>query len=171
LTTASGPGANSATLAVDDAGYFQDGTWGSDQARGSLHPDWIAIGTVWDTVRITAIEYTTNTITLAAPMTWSDDARVWLYRRADGEVVLSGTAPDYGANEYVFESGATMRNGSPVLQCPSQGSTALHDILGRYAGTITGRTLKHTGRSLSTGVYITRTSTNGYAGKAVFMKF
>ena len=63
--------ANNTTLVVADAMYFQDGTWGSDLARGvTFFPDWIAIGTVTNTVQISSINYATNTITLASPMTW-----------------------------------------------------------------------------------------------------
>lgn len=174
LTKASGPGSNSTTLAVDDARYFQDGTWGSDLAGESLHPDWIAIGTVSDTVRISSIDYNTNTIALAYPMTWSADARVWLYKKSDGEVVLAGTAPDYGANEYVFESASTMRNTAAVLQCSWRGATVVHDILGRYAGTTTGIRLKLRRRALRTGVYgvyIVGSSRNGHSRKAVLIGF
>lgn len=103
LTLASGSGDNNVTLHVDgnDSLYFQDGTWGSDLARGvTLFPDWIAIGTVTNTVQISSIDYATNTITLASPMTWADDAPIWLYKKSDGAIVLYGSAPDYGAYEY-----------------------------------------------------------------------
>jgi hypothetical protein len=102
LTTASGAGASSTALVVADAMYFQDGSWGSDLARGvTLFPDWIAIGTVGNVVQVSSINYSTNTITLASPMTWSDGASVWLYKKSDGAVVLSGSAPDLGASEYI----------------------------------------------------------------------
>src|ERR1017187_1390880 len=77
LTQAKGVGANSTTLVVDDAMYFQDGTWGSDLARGvTFFPDWIAIGTVGNTIQISSINYATNTITLASPASWSDRANI-----------------------------------------------------------------------------------------------
>jgi hypothetical protein len=102
LTTAVGAGAGSSTLIVADALYFQDGTWGSDLARGvTFFPDWIAIGTVGNTVQISSINYGTNTITLASPKTWTDGARIWLYKKSDGAVVLAGAAPDFGASEYL----------------------------------------------------------------------
>lgn len=98
LTLANGAGTNSTTLVVDDALFFQDGTWGSDLARGvTFFPDQIAIGTVGNTVAISSINYSTNTITLAAQKTWSDNAPVWLYKDSSGNVVLNGTAPNYGA--------------------------------------------------------------------------
>jgi len=96
-----GAKANSIVLAVSDALYFQDGTWGSDLARGvSLFPDWIAIGNVENIVAIRSIDYESNTITLAAPKSWSDGAPIWLYRKSDGTVVLRGSAPDFGASEF-----------------------------------------------------------------------
>lgn len=101
LTQANGTGSNSTTLIVDDAMYFQGGIWGSDLARGvTLFPDWIAIGTVTNVVQIVSINYNTNTLTLASPKSWSNRAPIWLYKKSDGSVVLVGTAPDYGANEF-----------------------------------------------------------------------
>jgi hypothetical protein len=101
LTQANGVGSNSKTLTVDDALYFQDGTWGSNLARATFQADSIAIGTVSNTVQISSINYDTNTITLASPKTWSNDAPVWLYKNSSGQVVFRGSAPDIGAHEYV----------------------------------------------------------------------
>lgn len=102
LTLANGSGSNSTTLVVDDSLYFQDGTYGSDLVQGvSIFPDWIAIGTVGNTVQISSINYATHTITLASAKTWSDNAPIWLYKKSDGAVVLAGSAPDYGASEYI----------------------------------------------------------------------
>jgi hypothetical protein len=111
LTTATNAGTNSTTLTVADALYFQDGTWGSDLSRpaaglgGTMQADWIAVGTVNNIVRIGSVTYGTynnpaGTITLASPMTWSNGAHIWLYKKSDGAVVLAGAAPDYGASEY-----------------------------------------------------------------------
>ena len=81
--------------------YFQDGTWGSDLARGvSFFPDWIAIGAVTNVVQISRIDYSTNTITLASPMLWADGAPIWLYKKSDGAKVLVGAGPDLGASEF-----------------------------------------------------------------------
>jgi hypothetical protein len=55
---------------------------------------------VGNTALITAIDYTTNSITLAAGVTRNDGDSVWLYKKSDNAVVLVGTAPDAGANEY-----------------------------------------------------------------------
>jgi len=95
LTQANGSGNASTTLVVDDALFFQDGTWGSSLA--TLDADWIAIGTINNVVQISSINYAINTITLASPMTWADDAPIWLYKDSDGDIVLNGTAPNYGA--------------------------------------------------------------------------
>jgi len=102
LTTTTNAGNNVTNLSVSDALFFQDGSWGSDLARGdTLFPDWIAIGTVSNVVQISSINYSTNTITLASPMNWGSGDRVWLYKKSDGKRVLYGSAPDYGAYPYV----------------------------------------------------------------------
>lgn len=101
LTTANGAGNSSKTLIVDDVLYFQDGTWGSDLAKGITYfPDWIAIGSISNVVQISYINYENNTIILDSPMTWADNAPIWLYKNSSGEIVLYGRAPDYGAYEY-----------------------------------------------------------------------
>ena len=116
LTTATNSGTGSTTLTVADALYFQDGTWGSDLARasaglgGTMQADWIAIGAVSNVVKISSVAYGTynnpaGTITLATPMTWSNGAPIWLYKKSDGAVVLYGAAPDYGASEYAGAAG------------------------------------------------------------------
>jgi len=98
LTLANGSGSSSTSLVVDNAMFFQDGTWGSSLA--SLDADWIAIGTVSNIVEISSINYGTDTITLASAMTWSDNDDIWLYSKSDGIRVLYGSAPDQGAHEY-----------------------------------------------------------------------
>jgi hypothetical protein len=101
LTLAKGSGSGSTSLTVGNALFFQDGTWGSDLARGvTLFPDWIAIGTVDNVVKISSINYNTNVITLASPMTWADNAKIWLYKNSSGVRVLYGRAPDIGAHEF-----------------------------------------------------------------------
>ena len=66
----------------------------------NVNADWIAIGTVSNVVQISSINYSTNTITLASAMTWSNNDSVWLYKNSSGEQVLYGSAPDQGAHEY-----------------------------------------------------------------------
>jgi xanthosine utilization system XapX-like protein len=97
LTLALAAGADSTALQVADALYFQDGSWGS--ALSDVKPDWIAIGSVNTIGEIAAVNYATNTITLATPMTWATGAPVWLYRDSSGRRVLYGNAPDIGAYE------------------------------------------------------------------------
>lgn len=109
LTTTSASGSSSTTLVVNDAMYFQDGSWAPP---GKINADWIAVGTVGNTVQISSINYRTNTITLASPISWSNGASVWLYKKSDGTIVLVGNAPDQGASE--FSSGV----GSPPPGAP-----------------------------------------------------
>ena len=121
LTTATNSGANSTTLTVADALYFQDGTWGSDLAGasaglgGTMQADWIAISSVTNVVQIASVSYgaynnPAGTIKLASPMTWNSGDRIWLYKKSDGAVVLAGAAPDYGASEYT----SSTKTGSTV---------------------------------------------------------
>lgn len=86
------------SLVVEDAQFFQDGTWGS--SLSDIQPDWIAVGTVGNVVQIASIDYSTDTITLANGITRSDGQSVWLYKKSDGTRVLYGSAPDQGAFEY-----------------------------------------------------------------------
>ena len=130
LTTATNSGSNSTVLTVADALYFQDGTWGSSLARasaglgGTFQADWIAIGTVSNVVQISSITYGTynnpaGTITLASPMTWSNGAPIWLYKKSDGTQVLYGAAPDMGASEYGSGGGGgatTFSSGKPSFK-------------------------------------------------------
>lgn len=112
LTTTMNSGSGATAMTVADAMYFQDGTWGSDLSKlsaglgGTLQPDWICVGTVSNCAQLSAVTYGTNTapagtLTLASPLTWSNSAPVWLYRKSDGSIVLNGSAPDYGASEYI----------------------------------------------------------------------
>ncbi len=100
LTQATQAGTNTTTLVVEDALYFQDGSWGS--SLSNIKADWIAVGTVGNVVKIQSINYATNVITLAKPMTWNAQAGVWLYSDSRGKRVLFGTAPDIGAHEYDY---------------------------------------------------------------------
>ena len=89
LTTASGSGSNSTSLAVGNAHGFQPG-WAGVQA------DWIRIGAS-TAVQISSINYSTNVITLASPVTWASGAPIYLYKNSNGTVVLPGNAPNVGA--------------------------------------------------------------------------
>ena len=115
LTQANGSGNNSTALIVDDALYFQYGERGS--SLSNIQADWIAIGTVSNVVQISSINYSTKTITLTSPMTWSNNASIWLYKDSTGNIVLSGSAPDIGAHEYIPTGPdiypPSLSNGSP----------------------------------------------------------
>jgi hypothetical protein len=109
LTQAKGGGTDCKTLIVDDALFFQDGTWGSALTHGVTHfPDCIAIGRVANAVRIASIDYAKKTITLATPTTWADKAKIWLFSDSSGRHTLIGTAPDIGAHEYRPPSSARL---------------------------------------------------------------
>jgi len=96
LTTAVGTGSNSTTLVVADADYFQDGM---GLTAVGVQADWIRIGTSTN-VQISAINYSTNTITLANPVSWSGGTSVYLYKNSKGDTVLFGNNPEIGAFAY-----------------------------------------------------------------------
>jgi MYXO-CTERM domain-containing protein len=92
----SDPGSGT-SLVVDDAHFFQPG-WAGTSA------DWVAIGAVDRVVEIRAIDYPTNTITLANAVPRAAGDPVWLYKDSSGRVVLYGAAPDIGAFEFADSS-------------------------------------------------------------------
>ena len=91
------------TLYVDEAGFFQDGSWGS--SLSSMSADFICVGTVSNCVQISSINYSTDVITLVSSISRNDADDVWLYKDSDGDIVLLGSAPDQGA--YEFDPGVT----------------------------------------------------------------
>lgn len=86
LTTAVGGGSSSTSLVVADAGYFSDG-------YGLIPGDLIQVtgATPATPVSVTAVNYATNTLTLASPRTWTTGASLAL--------AWQGAAPDMGAWE------------------------------------------------------------------------
>jgi hypothetical protein len=86
------------SLVVVDSRMFQDGWAG-------VEPDSIAVGSVESVAKIVSIDYSTNTITLATPISRSPGSPVWLVSNSSGTRVLFGGAPDIGAFEY---GGATL---------------------------------------------------------------
>lgn len=98
LTEAVGSANNSNTLVVTDALYFQDGSWGPGYA--GVQADFISVGKTSDSVRISSVNYGTNTLTLSRPMTWSNGDKIWLFKDSRGNNTLVGSAPDLGAFEY-----------------------------------------------------------------------
>ncbi len=109
LTTAVGSGAISTSLTVSDAGFF---SWG--YGIPNVQPDWIRIGPS-TTVQISSINYSTNVITLASPVSWSSGAPVYLYKNSSGAIALNGANPDMGA----FPSGSTSGGGSQLPLPPT----------------------------------------------------
>lgn len=93
LTTVAVADTGTGTSLVVNAAYMFQPGW------GGASPDWIAVGTVGNTVEIASIDYDTNTITLANSISREDADPVYLYKDSDGTVVLYGTAPDIGAYE------------------------------------------------------------------------
>lgn len=94
LTTTVNAGSSSTSLVVTAAYAFQPGWAG-------VNPDKIAIGSVSNAALISSIDYTTNTIVLATPLSWEVGATVWLHSDSSGKRVLFGTKPDIGAFEYL----------------------------------------------------------------------
>ena len=98
-TVASGDSGSGTSLVVNDAAYFQDG-YGLSNAYSTVQGDCISVTTVGNHVCITAVNYSTNTLTLASSITRSSGDSVWLYSKSDGVQVLTGSAPDMGAHPY-----------------------------------------------------------------------
>ena len=97
LTTVTVADTGSGTsLIVSDASYFQDGSYAPP---GKSSADWIAVGTVGNTVQISSISG--NTITLSNSISRNDGDSVWLYKKSDGAAVFIGDAPDAGAHEFL----------------------------------------------------------------------
>ncbi|MBN2191822.1 MAG: hypothetical protein JW751_03315 [Polyangiaceae bacterium] len=84
LTEAAEDGQASTTLRVDDAGYFIDG-------YGIVGPDLIQLEGQTRAVSIAAVDYGTDTLTLAEPLSWSAGDGVSLPYR--------GARPDQGLHE------------------------------------------------------------------------
>ncbi len=100
-TVAASGGANSTSMVVDDAYFFCDGF-------GITDGDLIKIGPTAP-VRITGINYSTNTLTLAAPRSWNTGEGVHL--------AFDGAMPDIGAVEY--NSGSIQPPEAPTLTGPA----------------------------------------------------
>jgi hypothetical protein len=87
------------SLAVTDAGFFQDG-----YGIPTVQADWIRVGPT-AAVQIASIDYNTNTITLATPISRSPGDPVYLYKDSTGRQVLLGSAPDIGAYQFTGGGG------------------------------------------------------------------
>lgn len=94
LTTVNGTITSSATLVVANADYF----W-ADTTIAGVQADCIRVSS-WSNapVCISSINYATNTLTLASPISATTGDSVWLYSKSDGKIVATDTtAPDMGA--------------------------------------------------------------------------
>jgi len=109
-TVASGDSGSGTSLVVSDATFFQDG-YGLSNAYSTVSGDCIAIGTASNHVCVTAVNYSTNTLTLASSISRSSGQGVYLYSKSDGVQVLTGNAPDLGARPY--GSGSTTTSVAP----------------------------------------------------------
>jgi hypothetical protein len=112
-TVAAGDSGSGTSLVVTDAAYFQDG-YGLTNTYSTVSGDCIAVTTVSNHVCVTAVNYSTNTLTLASGFSRSNGDHVWLYSKSDGVQVLTGSAPDMGAFPY-SSSGPAPPHGLTVL--------------------------------------------------------
>lgn len=93
-TVASGDSGSGTSLVLNDASFFQDGL-----GLTGVNSDWIRVGAS-TTVHISAVNYATNTITLANSISRSSGDPVYLYKDSSGVVQLWGANPDIGALQY-----------------------------------------------------------------------
>lgn len=120
-TVGSGDSGSGTSLVVSDASYFQDG-YGLSNANSAVNGDCIAVGTVSNHVCVTAVNYATNTLTLASSVSRSAGQGVYLYSKSDGVQVLTGGAPDMGAYPYSGSGG-----GGSSAPAPPSGLAAVVD--------------------------------------------
>jgi putative IMPACT (imprinted ancient) family translation regulator len=121
LTKASGSGTNSTSLVVDDARYFTDG-------YGIITGDTIQLENQTQTATISAINYSTNTLTLSTALTWSDDQGVAL--------AYSDDSPDVGADEVDIDLTNGLEGHWPLNE--SSGTTAADASGNGNHGTLSG---------------------------------
>jgi hypothetical protein len=104
LTTVTS-GCGTSTLVLADVRWFQSG-W------ATVSPDILKIGSsVADSVEatISSISYSSTASTSSGTVVFSSTVgcengdKVWLYKKSDGNIVLSGDAPDIGAYEYIVD--------------------------------------------------------------------
>ena len=89
-TVASGDSGTGTTLVVTDADYFQAG-WGIS----TVSDDCIAVGTVSNHVCVTAVNYSTNTLTLSGSISRSSGQNVWLYSDSSGKTGVDEHGTEY----------------------------------------------------------------------------
>jgi len=120
---ASGDSGSGTSLVVNDASFFQDG-----YGIAGVQPDWIAVGSTNNIVQIASINYATNVITLASPISRTVGAPVYLYKDSDGTQVLLASVPTIGAYQYASGGGGDTTPPTISLTAPTSGSTASSTI-------------------------------------------
>jgi hypothetical protein len=155
ITSASGSGT---IFTVEDAGCFMDG-WGMPRVQGDL----IQLLGSNQSVRITGVDYTSNTIEIDQALTWTQGQGVAL--------AYDGAAPDLGAFEYGAAS-QPVGDGAP----PAPGGDVIDDGGGGDTGGETGPTLhvssitmelKQKGANVEVNAYVTISDGNGIVAKEV----
>lgn len=105
ITSASGSGTQ---FTIEDAWYFQDGF------SGVIEGDIIQLENQSQRVKITNVDYTTNTITVETSVTWINGTGVSL--------AYEGSAPDIGAYEFGLATSSPKKNdnaGLWIQSCPN----------------------------------------------------
>lgn len=141
LTTVAGGGCSGNVINLVNPYPFQDG-WGI----AGKQPDWIAVGTVSNIVKISSggINYSTGAVTAAANPICNPGDSVWLYRDESGVSRLIGAAPNIGV------LGLTPTNPLTVtVACAGSGNETIGDSGGNKigmpcsAGSVVGGTCTH----------------------------
>jgi hypothetical protein len=115
VTRATNAGSASTTLVVDRASFFHDGYCVGNECLNT--PDTILIGNSAP-VAISAVNDATNTITLAAPVTWAVGASVTL--------AYTGQIPDIGAPAMQYTAlPQLISRGAPACPCSIWSSSAV----------------------------------------------
>jgi hypothetical protein len=110
-TVAAGDSGAGTSLVVTDADYFQDGS-----GIIGVNGDCISVTTVGNHVCITAVNYSTKTLTMASGFSRTVGDAVWLYSDSTGRQVLVGSAPNIGATFAPSSSAAPPTSVSVILQ-------------------------------------------------------
>ncbi len=137
-TVAAGDIGSGTSLVVNDASFFQDGS-----GIAGVNADCISVRTVGTHACIMAVNYSTNTLTMASGFTRSAGDHVWLYSDSTGRQVLIGGAPNMGA---------TFQPPTPISVCASGcTTTSLQTALDSLANC--GDTIQIKSTEVQTGNY------------------
>lgn len=125
IASALNSSSNSTLLLVDDAFGIFDG-WGISD----IDSDYIKIGT-GSYVRVSSIDYSTNTITLSSPRSWNVNDSIYVFGMED-----VGALP----YNYAFPLSITNTSNSSSLSATSTVSSSIRHVEFRVNGTLIGRT-------------------------------